>query len=457
MVKPLLFGVYEQASVGVGGNPSLWTHPSNTRLESDRLPFWINLAQSMEQSGFDLLFFGDVLGLYDVFKGNHEAAVKWALEAPADDPLIHIAALTSVTQSLGFGLTASTTYDHPFAFARRISTLDHLSQGRIGWNIVTSYLDNAAKNFGLNDQLDPAQRYDRADEFLDVTYKLWEGSWADDAVVKDKSTQTYAHGHRVRRIDHEGEYFKVAGPHVSAPSPQRTPVIFQAGWSARGKQFAGRHAEVIFVGMGSAHKTRDGLAEIRRNAESWGRSGDDIKALMPVRIIVGKTKADAQRKYDEIQSNYHLEAQLVSYAGDTGIDISRYADDEVLATASKGHASKVEQPRPGEKPLTAGDLKARFSKFTRGEHVGLVIGTPDKVAEDLERLAQEAGINGFLISQPVSPATVDDFIELAIPALKSRGLFDDSPKKGTLRSRLNSRQLDRLPDEAYGARFRFDR
>ncbi|WP_273727647.1 NtaA/DmoA family FMN-dependent monooxygenase [Brucella gallinifaecis] len=454
MVKPLLFGVYEQASVGVGGSPGLWTHPLSTRIHNDRLPFWNNLARTLEEGGLDLLFFGDVLGLYDIFRGNHEGAVKWALEAPADDPIIHISALANVTKTLGFGLTASTTYDHPFAFARRMSTLDHLSEGRLGWNVVTSYLDSSAKNFGLNDQLDPAQRYDRADEFMDVAYKLWEGSWADDAVLKDQAGKTYARGDRVRRIDHDGEYFKVQGPHVNAPSPQRTPVIFQAGWSPRGKEFAGKHAEVIFVGKGTPEATRNGLAKIRQNARAWGRNGDEIKALMSMRIIVGKTEADAQRKYDETQSNYHLEAQLVSYAGDTGIDISRYADDEVLATVSKGHASKVERPVDGQKPLTAGDVKARFAKFTRGEETGLIIGTPDQVAEKLGQLAEEAGIDGFLISQPVSPGTVDDFVELVVPALKKRGLFDDKPKQGTLRSRLSLNGKDRLPTEAYGARFR---
>lgn len=457
MVKPLIFGVYEQASVGVGGSPSLWTHPADRRLESDRLPFWVNLARTLEQGGLDLLFFGDVLGLYDVYQGHHAGALKWALEAPANDPIIHIAALTGVTERLGFGLTASTTYEHPFAFARRLSTLDHLSNGRIGWNIVTSYLDSAARNFGLGGQPDPEERYDRAEEFLEVVYKLWEGSWADDAVVGDKATQTFARGDRVRRIDHDGRYFKVAGPHVNAPSPQRTPVIIQAGWSARGKLFAGRHAEVIFTGKGSAASTRDGLAEIRRNAAASGRADNRIRALKSVRIIVGRTEADAQRKYDEIQSNYHLEAQLVSYAGDTGIDISRYRDDEVLSTASKGHASKVERPRSGERPLTAGDVKERFSRFTRGEETALVIGTPDKVADDLGRLASEAGLDGFLITQPVSPRTVEDFIELAVPALKERGLFDDRPKTGTLRARLNGGAFDRLPDDAYGARFRFER
>lgn len=457
MVKPLIFGVYEQASVGVGGSPSLWTHPADKRLENDRLPFWVNLARTLEQGGLDLLFFGDVLGLYDVYQGGHEGAVRWALEAPANDPLVHIAALIGVTRTLGFGLTASTTYEHPFPFARRLGTLDHLSEGRIGWNVVTSYLDSAAKNFGLDEQPDPEHRYDRAEEFLDVAYKLWEGSWADDAVVKDRLARTFARGDRVRRIDHEGRYFKVAGPHVTSPSPQRTPVIIQAGWSARGKQFAGKHAEVIFVGKGSAQATREGLAQIRSNAAAWGRDGDGIKALKSVRIIVGKTEAEAQRKYDGIQSNYHLEAQLVSYAGDTGIDISRYRDDEVLATASKGHASKIERPQPGQRPLTAGEVKERFSRFTRGEESALIIGNPDQVADALGRLAEAAGIDGFLITQPISPGTVDDFVELAVPALKKRGLFDDRPKQGTLRARLNGGKFDRLPEDAYGARFRFDR
>ena len=177
---PLLFGLYEQASVGCGGAPSLWTHPADERLGINTLKFWSNQARIAEQANLDLFFFADVLGFYDVHGGNHDAALKWAVEAPANDPLLHIPALAALTEHLAFGATVSTTYEHPFSHARRFSTLDHLSGGRIGWNIVTSYLTSAARNFGLDRMIRHDDRYERAEEFMDVVYKLWEGSWADD-------------------------------------------------------------------------------------------------------------------------------------------------------------------------------------------------------------------------------------------------------------------------------------
>jgi alkanesulfonate monooxygenase SsuD/methylene tetrahydromethanopterin reductase-like flavin-dependent oxidoreductase (luciferase family) len=173
---PLLFGLYEQASVGCGGAPSLWTHPADERLGINTLRYWSNLARTAEEANLDILFFGDVLGFYDVFGGSEAMALKWAVEAPANDPLTIIPALVALTERLAFGVTVSTTYEHPFSHARRFSTLDHLSNGRIGWNIVTSYLSSAARNFGLDQMIRHDDRYERAEEFLDVAYKLWEGS-----------------------------------------------------------------------------------------------------------------------------------------------------------------------------------------------------------------------------------------------------------------------------------------
>lgn len=264
--RPLLFSLYEQASVGCGGAPSLWTHPADERLRANTLAFWSNLARTAEQADLDMLFFADVLGLYDVYGGSADAAVQWAVEAPANDPMMLIPALVAQTERLAFGVTASTTYEHPFALARRFSTLDHLSNGRIGWNIVTSYLTSAARNFGLDRMIGHDARYARAEEFLDVVYKLWEGSWADDAVVADKHAPRYARGERVRPIAHEGTHYRVQGPHVCAPSPQRSPVLIQAGWSGRGRAFAAKHAEVVFVAKSDPHEIRAGLDEIRRLA-----------------------------------------------------------------------------------------------------------------------------------------------------------------------------------------------
>lgn len=452
--KPLLFALYEQASVGCGGAPSLWTHPADQRLAINTLDYWSNQARIADQANLDMLFFGDVLGFYDVFGGSADAALKWAVEAPANDPLMIIPALAAVTQNLAFGVTVSTSYEHPFSHARRFSTLDHLTNGRVGWNIVTSYLSSAARNFGLEQMIRHDERYERAEEFLDVVYKLWEGSWAQDAVVADKAQQLYAHSDRVRAINHSGQHYRVAGPHLSAPSPQRTPLLIQAGWSGRGREFAAKHAELIFIAKSNPHEIREGLEQIWSMAQARGRQAEDVRSLTVLRIVTARTAIEAQRKYDELQSHYHLEAQLVSYAGDTGIDLSRYADSDPLSTHTEGLTSYVMRPDGSGKPLTAGDVRERFAKVTRGSDL-ILVGTPEQIAERIEEHARISGTSGYMLNPLVSPGSLEDFVELVVPELQKRGLYRTEPHSGTFRSRLRGDGSNHLPASAYGARFRF--
>src|SRR5690625_3405923 len=202
--------------------------------------------------------------------------------------------MAAVIKNLGFAATFSTTYEPPCAFARRASTLDHLTKGRFGWNIVTSYLPNAARNFGLEAEVEHDKRYDIADEYLDVLYKLWAGSWDDDAVSQDRENHVYTDPAKVRYINHVGEYFSVAGPHLSQPSLQRTPVLFQAGSSPRGRAFAAKHAEGVFVGAHSLETYADVVADIRRLAEENGRGRDAVKTFAIAVNIVGMTRADVE-------------------------------------------------------------------------------------------------------------------------------------------------------------------
>lgn len=452
--RPLRFALYEQASVGCGGAPSLWTHPSDDRLGVNSLDRWRSTAIVAEQANLEAMFFADVLGLYDIYRGSASAAVEWAVEAPANDPFVYVAALSALTERLAFVVTASTTYEHPFSLARRFATLDHLSKGRIGWNIVTSYLESAARNFGLDAMLDPQDRYRRADEFMEVVYKLLEGSWADDAVVADRERRVYADGGRVRPVDHAGQDFRVAGPAVTSPSPQRTPVLFQAGWSPRGQQFAAAHAEVVLLPKKDPTEIRRGLDNIRQLAQAAGRAPEDLKSMALARVITAPTASLAQAKYDDLQANYHLEAQLVSYAGDTGIDLSRYADDEPLTTQTSGLSSYVQKSAAGQTPLTARDLRERFARVTRGSDL-LFIGTPDDIADQMRDHASASGLDGYMLNPLTSPGTLDDFAEQVVPALAARGLYDTDPKNGTLRSRLRDDRSDRLPAASAAGSYRF--
>jgi long-chain alkane monooxygenase len=440
---PLFFGLYEQACVGNGsGAVSLWTHPADERLTATGLRYWLDLARRAEQAEFDLFFFGDVLGMYDTYRGSAATALEWGVELPAHDPLLHIPALAAVTERIAFGATVSTTYEHPFAHARRFSTLDHLTAGRIAWNIVTSYLPGAAANFGL-DVLAHDRRYDRADEFLEVAYKLWEHSWDDDAFVGDKARRVFADPAKVHAIDHEGRQFRVAGPHVSIPSPQRTPLLVQAGWSPRGREFAARHAELIFVGESDPVAVREGLTGIRSRAEELGRDSSQIRAVVGMNLVVAPTRIAVQEKLDSYQAHYSSEAQLAAYAGWGGVDFSRYADDEPLVKQAT-NATHTKETSAAAPVLTAGDVRRRFSAVTAFADERW-IGTPGEVADNVADFVEQSGVDGFLLHQYVSPGSLDDFATLLAPELRSRGLFGGRPADGTLRSRLRDDRADRLP------------
>ncbi|KAH8898761.1 bacterial luciferase-like protein [Thozetella sp. PMI_491] len=229
--------------------PGLWKRPRNKSTEYTKLKFWMDLARLREENNFHSLFIADILGAYDSYKGpeNHRPALEAAAIFPVNDPMYIVPAMAIATRNLAFGVTASTTYEKPDAPARKFSSLDHLTEGRIAWNIVTSYLDSAAKNLGLNTQVDHDERYRIADAYMEVVYKLWEGSWRDDAVVKNVKTGIYAMHDRVRQINHAGNSFTVPGPHICEPSPQRIPFLFQAGTSKSGRAFGAKHAEAILV------------------------------------------------------------------------------------------------------------------------------------------------------------------------------------------------------------------
>lgn len=450
-IKPLFFGLYEQANIGDGsGAASLWTHPRDQRLDSPNgFEYWLHLARLADESHLDLMFFGDVLGIYDLYQNSAQSALHWGVELPAHDPLMHIPALAATTRHVAFGATVSTSYDHPFAHARRLSTLDHLSRGRLAWNIVTSYLPSAARNFGLAAQREHDERYALAEEFLQVSYKLWEGSWADDAFVGRREPPLFAHPQRVRAIDHQGRYFACAGPHVSHPSPQRTPLLIQAGWSPRGKRFGARHAEVIFVGDSDPHQVAAGLAEIRQLALAEGRVDADIRALAGIQIVVGKTRLQALAKLEDYQRYYAAEASLTAYAGWSGIDLSRYRDDEPIAKPT-GHTESA----AAKAPLLAGDLRRRYARVEGNSGITLV-GTAEEIADQLSTYVRASGVDGFLLHQFIAPGSFEDFVQYVRPHLIERGLYREHPPQGTLRSRLRSDGADRLPATHPGGRYRF--
>lgn len=430
----------------------LWVHPDNNRHRFNDIDFWTELAQLLEYGKFDAVFLADVIGAYDAFRGGPETALREAVQIPSNDPLLVIPAMAQVTKNLGFGATFSTTYEPPFAFARRASTLDHLTKGRFAWNIVTSYLPNAARNFGRDGEVPHDHRYEIADEYLRVLYKLWEGSWDDDAVIRDREKRVYTDPTKVRYINHVGEYFKVAGPHLCEPSPQRTPVLYQATGSNAGKEFAARHAEVVFTGGFNQNEVRNNIADMRSRAVRHGRNPRDIKFITGAGIIVAKTEEGAAKKLEEYRRYVSVEGRLAH--SQSAIDFTQYQRTEriadIIARKDRGWNNIPPHFHPEQ---TVGEILDRLGGINYGRY--FVAGTPKVVADAIEKWLDEDDVDGINLVQYHSFDTARDFIELVIPELRRRGRFRETYTDGeTLRERLFGPGKARLPENHFGARYR---
>ncbi|MEZ2697053.1 NtaA/DmoA family FMN-dependent monooxygenase, partial [Hafnia alvei] len=219
--KQILMNAFNMNCVG-HIHHGMWTHPEDRSTDFNSLNYWLDLAKLLERGLFDGLFIADIVGVYDVYQQGIGLTARESIQLPVNDPMLLVPAMASVTQHLGFGVTANLSYEQPYLFARRMSTLDHLTQGRAGWNIVTGYLDSAARAMGQTQQIPHDRRYDMADEYLDVLYQLWEGSWQEDALLADRQNRIYADSTKIHSIQHHGEFFDVEGYHLTSPSPQRT-------------------------------------------------------------------------------------------------------------------------------------------------------------------------------------------------------------------------------------------
>jgi FMN-dependent oxidoreductase (nitrilotriacetate monooxygenase family) len=455
MSKQIGFNLFEMNTVGHISH-GLWVHPANTRHRFNDLDFWIEEAKLLEAGLFDAVFLADVIGAYDGYRGGPETALREGVQIPSNDPLLVIPAMAAVTKHLAFAATFSTTYEPPFAFARRASTLDHLTKGRFGWNIVTSYLPNAARNFGLADEVGHDDRYEIAEEYLQVLYKLWEGSWDDDAVVQDRDRRVYTDPSKVRAIDHVGPHYRVAGPHLSEPSLQRTPVLFQAGSSDRGREFAGKHAEGVFVGGRDLQVYRENVADIRRRAEAWGRRGSDIKTYASAVIVLGKDEDDAERKAAEFRRLSSAEGYL-AHAGGGGIDLAAYPREakvmDILRAENKAGRDNAQSGRRHyDEETTVGQALDAVTAFDRGPFYAA--GSATQVADAIEGWVQATDLDGFNLRQFLTPGTAEDFVEYLVPELQRRGLYRTEYAESTFRERLYGPGDRRLFDRHPGAFYR---
>ncbi|MFP3461875.1 LLM class flavin-dependent oxidoreductase [Arthrobacter globiformis] len=404
------------------------------------LQYWTGVAQMLEKAGFDGIFFADNVGYHDVFRGNADAALRDAAQVPINDPTVLISGMAAVTKHLTFGVTCSATYEPPYLLARKFSSLDHLTGGRVGWNIVTSYSEAAARNLGKEQQLSPEERYDMADEYMEVVYKLWESSYEEDSVVRDADSATYIDPAKVHPINHAGKYFTVPGFHLCEPSPQRTPVLFQAGSSSRGMEFGGKHAEAVFIQSTSVEGAKRTVAKLRQAVADAGRDPRDVKIVILLTVIVAPTDEEAQAKYQKAVDLAPVDAILARLSGWTGIDMSEYDLDTPLASVgTKAGQSMVDMfsKADPDRDWTPRQI-AEF--LAVGGTGSTIVGSPETVAAELRRWRDEADIDGVNLSYVTKPGGWEDFIELALPELRAQGIVaparPEDQEPVTLREKL---------------------
>ncbi|WP_184422121.1 NtaA/DmoA family FMN-dependent monooxygenase, partial [Rhodoblastus sphagnicola] len=325
-------------------------------------------------------------------------------------------------------------FEHPYLLARRLSTLDHLTKGRVAWNVVSSYLNSAARNIGLDNQIEHDARYDLADEYMEVVYKLWEGSWEPGAVLRDKEKGVFTDASKVHPIQHDGKYFKVPGFHLCEPSPQRTPVIFQAGASSRGRRFAARHAEAMFILATSPETAKKLTDQIRAEVQAAGREPDALRIFTLLTVITGATDEAAQRKYEEYLSYASAEGALALYGGWTGLDFSSLDPDTPLsAVENDSLRTTLESLAADGDDWTVRDV---IRKRAIGGLGPVLVGGPRKVADELERWVDEGGVDGFNLAYAITPASTTDFIDFVVPELRKRGRAQSDYAPGLFREKL---------------------
>ncbi|WP_353142885.1 LLM class flavin-dependent oxidoreductase [Acinetobacter pragensis] len=432
-------------------NHGLWTHPRDQSHRFNELSYWTDLAKTLEQGLFDGLFIADITGVYDVYQGNIDLTLKESIQLPSHDPSTLVSAMAAVTEHLGFGITVNLSYESPYQFARRFASLDHLTQGRIGWNIVTGYLDSAERLIGQTGLKDHDLRYSQAEEFLELCYKFWEGSWEDDAVLKDKANRIFSDPAKVHAIHHQGHFYQSQGVFQVSPSIQRTPVLYQAGASKRGLTFATQHAEGMFIGADKPEKIKQQVDKIRAQAREQGRDPHAIKLFVGISVVTAETDELAQEKLAEYARYASPEAGLAHFSSSVGMDLSKFADDEAIPYQKTNSIASVNS-KFKEQQITPNDLKAQLQL---GGRYPLIIGSGASVAEQLISLLDETGVDGFNLTRTVAPESHQDFIRLVIPELQQRGRYKTAYTAGSLRNKL-FQTGDRLTAQHPAAQYRLD-
>jgi FMN-dependent oxidoreductase (nitrilotriacetate monooxygenase family) len=415
-----------------------WRHPATEHGYLDA-SYYAKIGRQLEDGCFDLMFFDDRLAMPGIYGGSVAEAVRYGARPVKLDLSIVLGVLAQATSRIGLGATYSTTYYAPFHVARTFATLDHLSRGRAAWNVVTSVNDGEAQNFGLKSHLGHDERYDRADEFLDVVAGLWD-TWEDDAIVHDREGGRYADPDKVHELRHAGEYFSVRGPLTVPRTPQGRPVIIQAGSSGRGREFASRWADLIFTGDPGIEVARSHYADQKERVVAFGRDPASVKVCPMAYAVVGESEAHAKEREQVFlndlvhpMSSLTLLSELMNYDfAQHGLDDP--ITDELIASVS-GIRGLVQNLRThiGGDSVTVRDLAGHRATLLQGPRF---VGTGPQVADQMEEWFNTGACDGFVLAATHLPGAFDDVVRMVVPELQRRGLFRSQYEGSTLREHL---------------------
>ncbi|MSR13605.1 MAG: LLM class flavin-dependent oxidoreductase [Gammaproteobacteria bacterium] len=441
MVKPrqLRLGAFMRP---ISIHTSAWRYPGAFADANFNFAHYKRFAQTLERGCFDAFFMADHLAVLNM----PMQALQRSATVTSFDPLTLLPALAAVTEHLGLIATASTSYNDPYHIARRFASLDHISGGRAGWNVVTSANPREALNFGREDHLEHADRYRRAREFYEVVIGLWD-SWADDAFIRDVERGIYFDAERLHVLDHRGEYFKVRGPLNVARPIQGWPVIVQAGSSEDGRRLAAETAEMVFSADSSLESARAFYADVKQRMVAFGRDPDHLKIMPGAFVIVGNSKEEAQAKKAHLDSLVHQDSGLSSLSILLGHDISDYELDKPLPDIPESNASKSSRDKLLGRSRREGLTIRQLAQWVGGSFgVMEIIGTPTEIADEMERWLITEACDGFNIMFPYLPQGLDDFVEQVTPELQRRGIFKTAYAGNTLRENLG---LPRPPNRFF--------
>jgi alkanesulfonate monooxygenase len=442
--RKLRLGAFIMAT---GHHIAAWRHPGSQIDSGVNIDHYIRVAQTAERGLFDQVFVADSPGVQQPLD---DPSVQRQGRLSYFEPVTLWAALSAVTQHIGFVATASTTYEDPYLLARKFASLDHISKGRAAWNVVTTSAQNVHGNFGIQAHPDPALRYERAHEFVDVVKGLWD-SWEDDAFVRDAASGIYFDADKVHALEHVGKHFKVRGPLNIERSPQGHPVIVQAGSSEDGKELAAATAEAIFTAWTSLAEAQAFYRDVKGRMAKYGRAPEQLLVLPGISPVIGRTEEEAQAKWAELQSLIHPSVGLSTLRPfwpsaplhDWDLDAPPpYYPEPPKGINSRAHV--VLQLAQRER-FTVRQLY-EYLAGARGHWV--VVGTPEYIADQMQLWFENGAADGFNVMPPVLPQSLDEFVELVVPELQRRGLFRREYEGSTLRENLG---LER-PRSRYAAR-----